>query len=409
MKIGANSTKAAVVLLLAAALFAMAGVIGHGCGVTEYGEITLKSIKITPASQEVYSGATVAFKATGIYSDTTRKDITSKVTWESSGDEVAIDAATGLATAQPVSETYECTISASLNGLKGSTKMIVKVPTFTAISISAPGGEIARETSVQFTATGSLDDGTTQDITSEVTWASSDPAVVEIDASGKATGKSGGSAEITATYKGLTSNAVTVTVSDASLVSLVIQAAAGGSAAIKQTETVQFTATGTFNDGKTQDMTASAVWASSDETVATISAAGLATAKNKDGSADITASFSGVPSNAVTLTVSGPLLMSIAIKTGDDGTTNISAGSTKRVTAEATYSDNSKKDVTMEVTWSSSNLAVCEVVNTTATSVGLEAKSTVTTNTPVTITISLDGKTASVDYMVVPCGGCGGC
>jgi len=66
--------------------------------------------------------------------------------------------------------------------------------------------------------------------------------------------------------------------------------------------TVQFTATGNYSDGGTQDLTSTATWSSSNRGVATISASGLATAVAA-GSTNMTASFNGIASNAATLVV----------------------------------------------------------------------------------------------------------
>jgi len=69
--------------------------------------------------------------------------------------------------------------------------------------------------------------------------------------------------------------------------------------------TQQFTATGTYSDNSTADITSQVTWASSDTTVAAIDAAGLATGIAA-GTTDITASLSEVDSPAVTLTVVAP-------------------------------------------------------------------------------------------------------
>jgi hypothetical protein len=64
----------------------------------------------------------------------------------------------------------------------------------------------------------------------------------------------------------------------------------------------QFTATGIYQDTTTQDISSQAIWNSSNPTVATISAAGLATGQSA-GSSNITASFNGVTSLSAGLTV----------------------------------------------------------------------------------------------------------
>jgi hypothetical protein len=65
----------------------------------------------------------------------------------------------------------------------------------------------------------------------------------------------------------------------------------------------QFIATGTYSDGSTADITTQVTWTSSDITIATINADGLATGL-AEGIVDITASLSGVTSPAATLTIS---------------------------------------------------------------------------------------------------------
>jgi uncharacterized protein YjdB len=52
----------------------------------------------------------------------------------------------------------------------------------------------------QFTATGTYSDGTSRDITAQISWSSSNPAVATVTASGLAATVALGSADITATY-----------------------------------------------------------------------------------------------------------------------------------------------------------------------------------------------------------------
>jgi hypothetical protein len=64
----------------------------------------------------------------------------------------------------------------------------------------------------------------------------------------------------------------------------------------------QFTATGTYSDTSTANITSQVSWNSATPAVATISATGLATGAGT-GSSNITATLSGVTSNTFTLTV----------------------------------------------------------------------------------------------------------
>jgi hypothetical protein len=73
-------------------------------------------------------------------------------------------------------------------------------------------------------------------------------------------------------------------------------------------QTQQFTATGTFSDGSTQNITTSAAWTSSDATTATVGAAtGIAAGVKAGAPVTITASKSGVSGTAsLTVSASGP-------------------------------------------------------------------------------------------------------
>jgi trimeric autotransporter adhesin len=66
----------------------------------------------------------------------------------------------------------------------------------------------ANQTS-QLTATEGLADGTSQDVTSQATWQSSNPAIATVSATGLVTSGALGQATITATFQGLSGTAVT--------------------------------------------------------------------------------------------------------------------------------------------------------------------------------------------------------
>ncbi|GIW73235.1 MAG: hypothetical protein KatS3mg102_2777 [Planctomycetota bacterium] len=76
------------------------------------------------------------------------------------------------------------------------------------------------------------------------------------------------------------------------------------SAEIAKGQTQQFTATGIYSDGSTADLTGQATWSSSDESVATVDASGLATGVAA-GTAAITAAVQGLADSA-SLTVTDP-------------------------------------------------------------------------------------------------------
>ncbi len=160
------------------------------------------------------------------------------------------------------------------------------------------------------------------------------------------------------------------------------------SASLIQGHTQQITATGTYNDGSTKDLTGSATWATSDSTVATVSSGGLVTAastiSNPPGTATITAT-SGTLTATSTITVNTGPLTSIAISTT---TPNPAAGQTVVFTALGTYSGSAQQqDITDLVSWTSNNTAVIATISSGSGAVLSTATSGATTN----VTASLNG------------------
>jgi hypothetical protein len=89
--------------------------------------------------------------------------------------------------------------------------------TLTSIAVTPASPVIQAGGAQSFTATGTYSDNSTQNITSQVTWSSSNSAVATINASGVATGVAGGTSSIKATL-GAVNNSTTLTVQPATLV-----------------------------------------------------------------------------------------------------------------------------------------------------------------------------------------------
>ena len=145
--------------------------------------------------------------------------------------------------------------------------------TLESITVAPASATIEQGQTQQFSATGSYSDGGSQDLTSTATWTSSDTTAATIDSTGLASGLAPGAAGITAALDGVTSNTATLTVTTppATLESITV---APASATIEQGQTQQFSATGSYSDGGSQDLTSTATWTSSDTTAATIDSTG---------------------------------------------------------------------------------------------------------------------------------------
>jgi hypothetical protein len=124
----------------------------------------------------------------------------------------------------------------------------------------------------------------------------------------------------------------------------------------------QFTATGTFKDGETANLTTSVTWASSASGVATISntsgSQGLATSVGQ-GATNVTATL-GAIIGSTNFTVSAPVLVSIAVTPANP---SILLGGMQQFTATGTYNNGSMQNLTSTATWSSSIPTVASISN----------------------------------------------
>jgi Bacterial Ig-like domain (group 2) len=173
------------------------------------------------------------------------------------------------------------------------------------ITVTPGSPSIATPATQQFQATGDFSDGSTQNLSTGVIWTSSNPAVATINATtGLATAVTAGTTQITAMLGTVASVPVTLTVT-AGTVTLQSITVNPGNPVVTVGGTQQLSATGTYSDSSTHDLTASVTWSSAIMSVATISAAGLASGVSA-GTSKIQAALSGITGSA-TLTVNNPV------------------------------------------------------------------------------------------------------
>jgi DNA-binding beta-propeller fold protein YncE len=257
--------------------------------------IALQSIAVAPGNPSLANGLTLQFTATGTYTDASTRDITNSVTWTSLKPAVATIATAGLATAVGQGT---ATIRAASGGISGSTILTVIAPALVSISITPVNPAILTARTQQFAASGMYTDSSVKTITTSVTWSSTNASVATISSGGLATGIGVGTSNIRAALGGI-SGTTTLTVQPA-LVSIAITPV---NPSIKVGTTLQFTATGTYSDSSTQNLTNSVTWTSSKPAIATINTSGLATAI-ATGSTNMKAKLGGITSPTTALAVS---------------------------------------------------------------------------------------------------------
>jgi hypothetical protein len=341
----------------------------------------LTTIVVTPAIPSIPLGTTQQFNATGTFSDKTTQDLTASVQWSSSQTSVAtISNASGSQGLASSAGTGTSTVTATSGSVSGSSTVTVTAASLVSISIAPANIQIALGNTQSFTATGTFSDNSTQDLTASVTWTSSNTGVATISSTGLAASAAAGNTTISAT-SGTTTGTTSLTVTAAVLSAIVVNPA---TASIPLGTTQQFTATGTFSDSSTQDVTATAHWSSSDGTLATVSntsgSQGLASTV-APGSVSITAT-SGSISGSGSLTVTAAALVSIAITPANP---TIPLGTSQQFFATGSYTDGTTQDITAVVTWASTLPSVAVVSNASG-SQGL-ATSTATGTTAVSATL----------------------
>ena len=170
-------------------------------------------------------------------------------------------------------------------------------PKLTSVAVTPATAAIALPGTTQLHATGTYDDSSTKDVTGSVTWsvASTNPAgvaVATVSKTGLVTAGATGSAVIQAVSGTATPGTATVTV-NLTLTSITV-IPANSTVSKAGTPTVQFTATGNFSDGSTQNLTNSVTWKASGAPDATFSTTtpGLATLVTTGVTTTITATSS---------------------------------------------------------------------------------------------------------------------
>ena len=345
---------------------------------------TVQSIHVTPSSASLAKGTSLQLAASAILSDGSSQDVTNSVTWSSNLTSVCTVTASAFTTAAGVGT---CNVTATSGAISGGASLSVTAATLSGITINPPNPSVNSGGSVQLTATGTFSDGSTQNLTSSLTYLSSKPLVASVNASGLLQGLLPGSATITASL-GSVSATVNVTITAALLQGINLGT---GAVTVAAGVSVQLTATGSYSDGSSQDLSATVTWTSSAPSIATVDAAGKVTGLGV-GSATFTATL-GAITGTVNVTVSPATIVSISL---NPLSVTLAAGQSQVFTAIATLTDGSTLDVTTSVHWSVTNPLLATISNT----LGTEGLLSSLTPGNSTVSASLGGVTGTANLFV---------
>jgi uncharacterized protein YjdB len=249
---------------------------------------TLISITVTPANPIVPPHSKIQMTATGNFSDGSHL-VLSGVSWRTSSAKYAMVSGSGVVRTKKSSNKV-VPVSASLNGITGTTQLTITSMTVQSLSLTPSNATMAVGTTQPFALIGTFSDGvTTVDLTPSARWQTSNYHYAVINRSGIATGLGAGSVTITGSYQNLTPATTTLTVSNATIQSITVTPA---SPTIALGSMQQFAAMGLFSDGSTQDITAVSQWTSSTPTVAVVNKTGRAFSATH-GQTNINATYKG--------------------------------------------------------------------------------------------------------------------
>lgn len=218
----------------------------------------MTGLEVTPETAEIAMGQEQQFTATAIFSDTSTEDVTAhtETSWVSSTNVASLSGATaGLSHGDNVGSTV---ITATYNGFSDTADLTVTAAVLESIGVTP--GPISTTVGVPswIVARGYYSNGTSSDITSLVDWTGQDPAIATVEG-GVVTGVTPSSITSTiATLDGISSNEVTISVMKSVIAISIDQAPVIELS--DRTPSMQLTATATYDDGTTGDVTDGLTW-----------------------------------------------------------------------------------------------------------------------------------------------------
>jgi uncharacterized protein YjdB len=267
-----------------------------------------------------------------------------------------VNASTGTVTG---GSTYgTSTITAAAGGLTATGTVVNAVPYPVSLTVTPATPSVAVGSNLKLTASAIWSDGSVTDASGPSAWSTSSASIASIVGAGTVTGVAAGTATITATFTTtgsagthIVSGHVTLNVTASALTLLTVtpgsnNLAIGGSVAL--------TATGTYADSHTADLTLTSTWTSSNTGAATVGSNGTVTAIAA-GTATITATLGSVSGTATVTVSAAATLTSITVTPANQ---TLAVGATSQYVATGIFSNGTGQTPFTGVTWTTSSSAV---------------------------------------------------
>lgn len=187
-----------------------------------------------------------------------------------------------------------------LTGCEPGNPSAKAIPTLSRIAVSPPSVTLTTGDTQALAVTGSYSDGSTETLTTRVTYTSTNTAVATVSTAGVITAVGAGTAAINLADS---ANAATATVSVTVNAPIPVSiAVAPKTATVTVTGTQALAVTATYGNASTGALTTGLTWSTANAAVATVSNTGVVTGVAV-GTVNITATHSSGPSSTATITV----------------------------------------------------------------------------------------------------------
>ena len=355
-------------------------------------------LSIFPGQQQMPVGQFRAYQASLLYSDGGVIPVTQWAAWTSSdsGVAAALNGQNQKGYVQGL-KAGTATITAVAQGFKATAKVIVTTAEAKELQLMPGAATVAKGVPVKFNVVAVFSDDTTQNVSGQAAFTSSDPKIAVAFNGGQMGGLvqtlAPGKVSIKVSWKGL-STAAELVVKPAELKALEVTPT---QPKVAPGSYLKFQAVAVYTDDTTQQISMLAAWKSSNAAVATISNLNQGLGKGltqtlKAGSTTISATWSGKTGSTV-LTVQSAALVEIQVT---PFAPTLPLGYMSPFKATGIFSDYTVQDLTWQASWTSSASDVAAVASFGA------AKGVVTPQKAgkTTITAAFQGKKGSSSVTV---------
>jgi hypothetical protein len=328
---------------------------------------TLQSLKVSPIQATTLVGLETQFFSTAIFDDGSTQDVTLDSNWSSDSSAVSVDTSTGLVLAELETAPNVAVIRADFAGQSAEADLVVTNANVIALRVDPANSVLPIDNLQAYRASlvlGTVPVEEVIDVSQQVVWSVADDNVASISNEdfnrGLLQALTAGDTNVVAelAFSDIFERAeATLSVVPISLVSLAVSPA---DLSVVRGTTGNYIAIGSYNNDEQRNVTSSATWVSSNNSIVNIQANG-AEAGNAyavvPGESSISAALSGV-SAATSVTVISPALTRIEVFPVDPSRPK---GASQPFNAVAYFVDGNSQDVTQLASWQSSNEAIAEL------------------------------------------------